>query len=92
MQILFATVIDWALEKRGPLKIGSQAMIDALSDMTLRYLEFSGNRAWSANTADAEETDEQAPTLPAIRKRMRTTTRPKCRKATLRSSTLTYGP
>ncbi|MGH7075643.1 MAG: hypothetical protein ACREFD_15805 [Stellaceae bacterium] len=58
VQVIFATAIDAALEKPGPLKAGGKAMTDALSDMMLRYLEIAGDRAWSGETGDEEETDK----------------------------------
>lgn len=60
VQIIFGTIIDAILEQPGPLRIGSGAMIDALSDVVLRYLEFSGNRVWSG-TKDEKEESEPAP-------------------------------
>src|SRR5665213_473995 len=61
IQIVFATVINAALEKSGPLRAGSETMIDALGDMTLRYLQFSGARAWHGDADEPEEADEPAP-------------------------------
>jgi AcrR family transcriptional regulator len=58
VQVIFATVIDAALEKPGPLKSGGKAMTDALGDMMLLYLEIAGDHAWSGEKDGEEVLDD----------------------------------
>jgi AcrR family transcriptional regulator len=58
VQVIFATVIDAALEKPSPLKLGSNAMTDALSNMMLCYLEVASDRTCSGEKDYREDLND----------------------------------